>query len=196
MIGQSTEGTVFRDVISLALLGFVAMVVLMLPHLNPPGQKKQEEVRAPGDVIFQLTWPDGQDMDIDQWVRAPGSISIGYSNKGGPICNLLRDDLGMHGDPLQTNHEITVCRGIIPGGEYSWTVHFYAQRSGKLPVPVQLAASVRTPTAHIDLFHTALTLRLPGIETTVARFRLTEEGTLVPGSLHSTDIALRSGYKQ
>ena len=29
------DGTVFRDVIMLALLGFVTIVVLLLPHLNP-----------------------------------------------------------------------------------------------------------------------------------------------------------------
>ena len=34
--------TVFRDVIMLALAGFVAMVILLLPHLNPPGKAAQE----------------------------------------------------------------------------------------------------------------------------------------------------------
>ena len=31
-----SDGTVFRDVIMLALLGFAAIVMLLLPHLNPP----------------------------------------------------------------------------------------------------------------------------------------------------------------
>ena len=30
------DATVFRDVILLALLGFMVIVVLLLPHLNPP----------------------------------------------------------------------------------------------------------------------------------------------------------------
>ncbi len=33
-------GTVFRDVIMLALAGFVAMVILLLPHIQPPGEAK------------------------------------------------------------------------------------------------------------------------------------------------------------
>ena len=36
---EDTWGTVFRDVILLALIGFVAMVIMLLPHITA---KKQE----------------------------------------------------------------------------------------------------------------------------------------------------------
>ena len=33
---QDSGGTVFRDVVLLALIGFVAMIIMILPHINPP----------------------------------------------------------------------------------------------------------------------------------------------------------------
>ena len=33
-----SSDTVFRDVIMLALAGFVAIVIILLPHLNAPGK--------------------------------------------------------------------------------------------------------------------------------------------------------------
>ena len=51
-IDSDDDGTVFRDVIMLALLGFVTIVVLLLPHLNPP-VKASEPVRPPGNVVVE-----------------------------------------------------------------------------------------------------------------------------------------------
>ena len=57
---EDDEGsTVFRDVIMLALLGFVAIVVLLLPHLNPP-VRADESAAPPGNVIVEVRWPDGR----------------------------------------------------------------------------------------------------------------------------------------
>jgi hypothetical protein len=51
MLGLEQEedeaGTVFRDVIMLALAGFVAMVILLLPHLNPKGKAAEEPPSRP-----------------------------------------------------------------------------------------------------------------------------------------------------
>ncbi len=35
---------VFRDIITLALCGFVSMVVMIMPHLNPPAKAAAVEV--------------------------------------------------------------------------------------------------------------------------------------------------------
>ena len=78
----SEDGTVFREVIMLALLGFVTIVILLLPHLNPPVEPV-EDVNAPGNVVVELRWPDAVDADVDLWVQAPGDSPVGYSNKGG-----------------------------------------------------------------------------------------------------------------
>ena len=121
---DAADGTVFRDVIMLALLGFVAIVVLLLPHLNPPVQAT-EATQPPGNVIVEVRWPDEFDSDVDLWVEAPGDVPVGYSNKGGRIFNLLRDDLGHIGDTTGLNYEIAFSRGT-PGGEYTVSLGFDA----------------------------------------------------------------------
>src|SRR5919106_1376987 len=126
--------TVFRDVIMLALAGFVAMVILLLPHLNPPGETAEETTQPPGNVIVEVRWPDGLDSDVDLWVEAPGDIPVGYSNKGGAIFNLLRDDLGQRADATDLNYEVTYSRGIPPG-EYTINVHLYRNAGAVLPIP-------------------------------------------------------------
>ena len=136
------DGTVFRDVIMLALLGFVTIVVLLLPHLNPP-TLADAEVIAPGNVIVEVRWADGLNADVDLWVQAPGDPPVGYSNKGGRIFNLLRDDLGGSGDETDLNYEVAFTRGI-PSGDYTINLHLYRNPSGQFPVEAEISVSVRS----------------------------------------------------
>ena len=80
--------TVFRDVILLALLGFVALVILLLPHVNPP-ENKTADLMTPGNVIVEIKWPDSIDADVDLWVRAPGDGAVGWSQRGGTIFDQI-----------------------------------------------------------------------------------------------------------
>ena len=98
--GLSNENdVVFRDVILLALTGFISMVILLIPFVNPPTEEESSST-PPGNVIVELFWDDKRDVDIDLWVQAPDDIPVGYSNKGGLFFNLLRDDLGIYKDNL------------------------------------------------------------------------------------------------
>ena len=193
---EEDTGTVFRDVIMLALAGFVAIVILMLPHLNPKGQAAVQDVQAPGNVIVELRWPDDMDTDVDLWVQAPGDVPVGYSNKGGAAFNLLRDDLGRRADATELNYEVSYSRGVI-GGEYTVNVHLYRNTSRKYPVPVTVVTSVKKSAEESarQILASKLDLQREGEEVTVYRFRLSEAGALVAGSVHSLHKALRSGGK-
>jgi hypothetical protein len=186
-------GTVFRDVIMLALAGFVAMVILLLPHLNPRGENAQASTEPPGNVIIEVRWPDELDSDIDLWVEAPGDIPVGYSNKGGAIFNLLRDDLGKRLDATDLNYEVSYSRGIPPG-EYTVNVHLYRNAGGILPVPVTVVTSIKKSPAERarQLLASKVELAREGEELTVYRFRLLESGELVSGSVHSLQRDLRA----
>jgi hypothetical protein len=186
-------GTVFRDVSMLALAGFIAMVLLLLPHLNPPGQAAQESTQPPGNVIVEARWPDGLDADVDLWVEAPGDVPVGYSNKGGVIFNLLRDDLGERADATGINYEISYARGIV-AGEYTVNVHLYRNSAGRLPIPVTVVTSVKkTPQGRAkQLLASQIDLGREGEELTVYRFKLSEAGDLVPGSVHHLQRNLRA----
>ena len=192
-LDEDDGGTVFRDVIMLALAGFVAMVVLLLPHLNPPGEALDETTQPPGNVIVEVRWPDELDADVDLWVEAPGDVPVGYSNKGGAIFNLLRDDLGKRADATGLNYEVSYSRGI-PAGEYTVNLHLYRNASNVFPIQVTVVASVkRSPKESArQLLASKVELVREGEEVTVYRFRLSEDGSLVPGSVHSLQRNLRA----
>jgi hypothetical protein len=187
------SGTVFRDVITLALAGFVAMVILLLPHLNPRREDAQAGAEPPGNVIVEVRWPDELDSDVDLWVQAPGDIPVGYSNKGGAIFNLLRDDLGQRADATNLNYEVTYSRGLPPG-EYTINVHLYRNAGAVLPIPVTVVTSVKkSPTERArQLLASKVELVREGQELTVYRFRLAEGGELVSGSVHALQRDLRA----
>jgi hypothetical protein len=81
-LGDDSSTTVFRDVIFLALAGFIAVVMMLLPHLNPP-TKAAQDIASPGNVVVEIVWSAEVNADVDLWVEAPGDVAVGYSNKGG-----------------------------------------------------------------------------------------------------------------
>ena len=187
-------GTVFRDVVMLALVGFVAIVVMLLPHLNPSGAKTADNMTPPGNVIVEIRWPDEIDADVDLWVQAPRDVPVGYSNKGGVVFNLLRDDLGNRVDVTGLNYETSFSRGIEPG-EYAVNLHLYRNPSGVSPIPVTVVTSVKRNAKETarQLLASDVLLVSEGEEVTVYRFGLSTEGNLVAGSVHSLYKALRTG---
>ena len=185
-------GTVFRDVVFLALAGFVAIVLMLLPHLNPP-TKDEAEVDSPGNLIVELHWDKELDVDIDLWVEAPGDVPVGYSNKAGRIFNLLRDDMGQMADVTPINYEVSYSRGL-PAGEYTANLHLYRVAAALLPVEATLVISLKsTPEGSAKrLLNKKLLLQRNGQELTAFRFSIDENGRLVAGSVHDLPRALRS----
>ncbi len=191
--GDQSHDTVFRDVIFLALAGFVAVVLLLLPHLHPP-KEAEAAIRSPGNVIVEIRWPDEIDADIDLWVQAPGDTPVGYSNKGGTIFNLLRDDLGRRGDSTELNYEISYSRGV-PAGEYTVNVHLYRNSGGYVSIPVTISVSVKAKSNESArrVLTTELLLENEGEERTAFRFSLDDKGRLMRDSVHDLPKPLRSG---
>jgi hypothetical protein len=177
-----TTGTVFRDVILLALIGFVAMVIMLLPHLNPKA-RDAEDYKAPGNVIVEMHWPSDMPFDVDLWVKPPGDGPVGFWNQGNRIFNLLRDDLGIEGDATNENYEVSYSRGI-PAGEYVVNVHMYGPLPAGTILPVKVVVSVRTKMDTTrQLLQTTVLLTRRNQEETAFRFDLRDTGELVPGSV-------------
>lgn len=101
--------TLFRDLLSLLVLTFLAAIVLMLPWLNPP-ESGQRSITAPATLCFFLAWEDGATADLDLWVKLPANPPIGYTSRNTLYGDLLRDDLGRTNDPTDANLEMTCAR--------------------------------------------------------------------------------------
>jgi hypothetical protein len=192
---EGNTDTVFRDVILLTLVGFVAMVIMLLPHI----QKKKEatdEHKPPGNVIVEMHWPNEMRVDVDLWVQGPRSTPVGFWNQGNDVFNLLRDDLGIEGDATNENYEVSYSRGIIPG-EYIVNVHMYGVLPTGLVVPVSVVVSVRTKYESTrQILATTVKLRRRNQEETAFKFRLDDEGSLVSGSVSTLRHPLITEFRK
>ncbi|GMQ77242.1 MAG: hypothetical protein BMS9Abin01_2566 [Gammaproteobacteria bacterium] len=179
---SDSSGTVFRDVLMLALIGFVAMVIMLLPNISKT-EDATDEYTPPGNVVVEMLWPDGLPVDVDLWVQAPNDVPVGFWNQGSEYFNLLRDDLGMEGDATARNYEVSYSRGI-PAGDYTVNVHMYGPVPAGVVVPVRVVVSVKAKYDRLrQILETSLELERRNQEKTAFRFRLTGDGDLVPGSV-------------
>ncbi|WP_159585948.1 hypothetical protein [Chelativorans xinjiangense] len=171
---------IFTDFLFLALL---AMLLL----INPPTEA--DTATPPGNMSVTIVWPEGSD-DVDLWLIGPGQAKpVGYSNRGGSLWNLLRDDLGTSSDPMPLNMEHAYSRGL-PAGEYIINLHGF-----RLPnSPVTVAVEVRKGEfgrRQALLFQETVVLRAAQ-EKTVVRFKLDGDGDVIPGSVDHVFRPLRS----
>jgi hypothetical protein len=192
---DESGATVFRDVILLALAGFVTLVMLLLPHIHPRATA-EAETKNPGNVTVELRWPDHVDADVDLWVEAPGDKPVGYSNKDGSVFNLLRDDLGRDSDLTNLNYEFSYSRGV-PAGDYTVNVHLYRNSGRHYPLPVTIAVSVKrsADASSQRILATKVSLEQEGQELTAFRFQLDDKGELIAGSVHDLPRELRSRHR-
>ena len=187
---------IFRDVILLALTGFIFMVVLLLPFVNSPTDSSNT-TDPPGNVIVELFWDNKRDVDIDLWVKAPDDIPVGYSNKGGLFFNLLRDDLGKYKDNSPVNYEVSYSRGISEGS-YIVNLHLYREDENPFkPINAKLVVSVVDPDTNKrrQILLSEKKLYVVGEELTIFQFVLDKKGNLDKDSINNTFVQLRSGNK-
>jgi hypothetical protein len=181
----------FRDMLFLLVFMYLLIGGIALAHVH----KKAEESKGaqpPGNVIVELRWAPEIDADVDLWVQGPGDVPVGYSNKGGAIFNLVRDDLGHTGDPNSMNYEVTYGRGRWPG-EYVVNAHLYRSADGKFPIPITATASVQGADGQVhEIVRSAAELTFQGQEVTVFRFRLDEKSEMAAGSLNRIHKDLRA----
>jgi hypothetical protein len=170
----------YRDLLTALLVVFVAMATLALVAIV---QKPDPKVAIQGNLIFALHWDPRSNSDIDLWVRSPGDRAVGYRRMSGMNCNLLRDDLGRLHDPSSQNQEMAVCRNAPPGA-YVVNVVAYDIYDHHFPIPVSVEAFFSDANNSNRLFEKDATLTYQGEEVTVARFELTKNGALRPGTLN------------
>ena len=192
-LDEDQSNTVFRDVTLLALSGFVAIVLLLLPWLNL--KTKSEVIKEPvGSVIIELFWNDDIDADLDLWVQGPNDGPVGFAKPSGLVFNLLRDDRGLTGDYTPLNYEISFTRGIV-AGEYQANVHLFKHNKNKSKIQAMVSASLVTPDRDYrkQILEKNIYIYKEGNEKTVLRFKLDNNFKLVSGSVNSLRKSLIGG---
>ncbi len=172
---------------TLDLLFVLLMILLLLPH----SKTDTPASLPPGSLAIEIQWPYADDIDVDLWMLAPGANSaVGYSNKGGLVFNLLRDDLGSDlADLSDANFEVGYSRGI-PDGEYQVSIHLYRANTPP-PVSVKVTVRLNKNNTVMNLFLRNVILLTPGQEETVFRWTM-RAGRYVPGSMHNIPRVIRS----
>lgn len=165
------------DLFAILACVFVLVIWKLLPWVNDPSQAAKEQTKSEGKLTIELEWQAGKPTDIDLWVQSPGDPPVGYSNKGWINCNLLRDDVGLTGDPFPGNHEMTVCRKIKPG---LWVVNVHHYGGQDLSDTEAWVVIRRiTPGGNSKVVFQAASNLRHGQEDTIAQFTVTPEGEII-----------------
>lgn len=177
--------TLTQDLFMAMLLGVVAVIIFILPSINPPAEDV-EKIQQPGNIVVFASWPAGGD-DVDLWVQHGGDVAVGYSNKTGKVWSLLRDDLGTVNDSTPLNMESSFSRGM-PDGEYAVNVKCFACNGA---LPVMVAVEVRLETGEL-VWRGVVELVANKQERTAVRWKMAG-GAVVSGSASSVFKKMNRG---
>ena len=171
---------------------FFFLFVIVTALLVTRAKQSEDASTLPdlGRILIEIEWPAGA-TDIDLWILEPGTTKpTGFSNRGGRICDLLRDDLGNRNDPMPGNHESILCR-TAPPGEYTLAAYYYTNYSSDAGAPVPVTAVISFWDDDRRRFVSAHTVTLelanPKEYKTIASFTIRDDGALDPSSIHTIE---------
>lgn len=189
---KSSAGTVLHD-FSFLMKVFMVLVLCIIMTLINPNKPAEPSTPSAGDIAVEAHWPDGLDVDVDLWVQGPeDSAPVGYSRRADKQFSYVRDDIGLARDSTQRNYEFSFSRGVAPG-RYVINVHLYSGRSQPLPVPVRVVVTMTVGGEKVEVASREVLLEEVGQEQTAFSFELDALGRVIPGSVSTAYIRMRSG---
>lgn len=188
MIARRNTGTSFVDLLFIISLGFLLLMFVMLPFLNPVA--KNGAVDPPVMLMVELTWGDDSSADIDLHVKGPDGVVVNFRNKENGYITLSRDDLGWMSDRFMVNGKETLVRRnyeittltAMPDGSYVMNVHYYSNKGPQEVVKVRV-----TNLANFGIVYDGNIVLVPNQEATAVVFKAV--GTKVVSV--STDIQVK-----
>ncbi len=197
MSSNDDSGTTFRDVIFILMITFIILFLIAVMHINPIAKPKEEQITPPGNVIVNIFWEDGLNIDVDLWVLGPeDDRPVGYSNRAGGTFNLLRDDLGSTNDITERNFENAYTRGL-PEGEYIINVHMFSnkEKEKNWPVNVEVVVTVmetnQDKSSPNEVAVAMIPLSRNGEELTAVRFKIDKNHKVIQESINQVQKKLR-----
>lgn len=149
MIKRRETSTSFVDLLFIIALGFLLLLFIILPFLNPI--TKQGTVDPPVHMMIEMTWDNESDRDIDLHTQGPAELPVNYIYKDNGYMTLKKDDLGTRNDSyavngqtvvVKQNYEITTL-SALPDGWYAVNVHYYSSLGDPLEVCIRVTNLAR-----------------------------------------------------
>ena len=173
MIKRRDTGPSFVDLLFIISLGFLLLLFIMLPFLNPVS--KNGQIDPPVLLMVEMTWDKESSRDIDLHVQGPTGMSVNYLNKDNGYITLKKDDLGTRNDTyvvdgmtltVKQNYEVTTMTAL-PNGWYAVNFHYYSA----LGDPEEVCVRV-TNLAHFGIAFEGCVVIKPRQEHTIITFRV------------------------
>ena len=196
---DEVNAVAYRDVLMNTILGLVMAMAVLVMSIQIKKAEASAQAEPQGNLNVTVNWPEGP-ADVDLWLHGPGEpVPIGYSNRGGRLWNLMRDDLGNASDATALNYESASTRGVVPG---TYVLNLHCYRCPVLPIPIDIEITLnkdagkkgeKTPAKVIFVGRTVLNKQ--GQERTAISFRMDTDGVIDPASMNSIFKPLRSAKK-
>ena len=173
MIKRRETSTSFVDLLFIISLGFLLLLFIILPFLNPI--TKHGTVDPPVHMMVEMSWDNNSDRDIDMHMQGPAELPVNFLHKDNGYMTLKKDDLGTRNDAYTINGEVIVVKqnyeiitmSALPDGWYAVNVHYYSSLGEPLEVCIRVTNLARFAVA----FEGCITVT-PRQEKTVVSFRV------------------------
>ena len=178
----------FLDVI----LCFICVLTAIVSLLHVTTETKEQSIKS--NIVYKivLTWPVGQQDDVDLWAKDPHNHICGFKRReGGDGClmALNHDDIGTNQvEDLKEHMEVINIRGTVEG-EYVVNCHYYAKRGSATEIEVT-AKLVRMKPFKEEVVK-SVKLFTDGDERTLFRFSLDRDANVVDVNELPATIAIQ-----
>ena len=175
--------TSFLDLLFNSLLAFVGFFILTLMYIKENVDKSPVD-QPKVEFLITLTWPAGNDDDIDIWLVDPLDSIVYFGRKEDGLMHLDRDDVGNKNDEItlpdgkkfvyRENREVVTLRGHITG-EYVINLHVFKKRT---VAGVKANVKIEKLNPYSTVIVKDVELTSEGEEVTICRMNLNGEGVV------------------
>lgn len=173
------------DLLFNLLIGFVFLFIVAFIMIRPIAKTKIVDPKA--EFLIIMTWPDGDENDIDLWVKAEKSNTVSFRAKDSGLMHLDRDDLGgsndtviIDGKPVKSkiNREVVSIRQKIQD-KYYVNVHWYSQKgANSITEDIKVEVILLRVNPYREVAKSTVILPTKGAEGSAFQFHIGEDGEI------------------
>jgi len=173
------------DLLFNLLIGFVFLFIIAFIMIRPITKTKTIDPKA--EYLIIMSWPEGDENDIDLWVKAEKSKIVSFRSKDSGLMHLDRDDLGgtndtiiVDGKPTKSkiNREVVSIRQKIQD-KYYVNVHWYSQKGENSAIAdIKVEVILLRVNPYKEVAKSTVVLPTKGAEGAAFQFYIGEDGDI------------------